>query len=74
MVSSSVAFSRRKRRLLGHYGSSAQHVEELVILARHHRLNLRKSVSGHIPLSDAQEAVRRLAGGADSQVRLVLCP
>jgi threonine dehydrogenase-like Zn-dependent dehydrogenase len=73
-LTSSVAFSRRKRRLLGHYGSSALQVEELVTLVRHHRLDLRRSVSGRIPLRDAAEAVRILSEGKNGQVRLVLRP
>lgn len=73
-LTDSVPFSRRNRRLLGHYGSAANHVEELVTLTRHHRLDLTRSVTGHLPLRDAETAVRRLASGDGSQVRLVLEP
>lgn len=73
-LTGSIPFSRRKRRLLGHFGSSAEHVEELVTLTRHHRLDLTKSVTGRLPLRDAETAVRRLASGDGSQVRLVLEP
>lgn len=73
-LTGSVPFSRRKRRLLGHYGSSPEHVEELVTLTRHHRLDLSRSVTGRLPLREAETAVRRLASGDGSQVRLVLEP
>lgn len=73
-VPNNVLFSVRKQKLLGHYGSVPQHVEELVALAGYHRLDLSKSISGHIPLADAPEAVRRLADKVDDPIRLILVP
>lgn len=73
-IGNSLQFSVQRQRILGHYGSQPHHVEELVVLARHHRLDLAKSISGHIPLADAPEAVQRLAGKVGDPVRLILVP
>jgi threonine dehydrogenase-like Zn-dependent dehydrogenase len=73
-VTEGTRFSVRRHRLLGHYGSLQQHVEELVGLVGHGRLDFSRSISGHIPLADAKEAVRRLAEKVDNPIRLVLVP
>jgi D-arabinose 1-dehydrogenase-like Zn-dependent alcohol dehydrogenase len=73
-VTGGTLFSVRGQRLLGHYGSAPRHVEELVALAGYGRLDFSRSISGHIPLADAQEAVRQLAEKVDNPIRLVLVP
>jgi len=73
-VHDSVAFSRREQKLLGHFGSAPEHVEELVALARHHRVDFTKSVSAHIKLANADQAVQQLADKTDNPIRLVLIP
>jgi threonine dehydrogenase-like Zn-dependent dehydrogenase len=73
-VTNSVAFSSAGHRLLGHYGSTAQHVEDLVALTGYHRLDFTKSISAHIPLADAKDAVRRLEEKAGDPIRLILVP
>lgn len=70
----SVPLSTRRLSIVGHYGSFPTHVEELVALAGRHRLDFSKSISGHIPLADADEAVRRLAQKDGDPIRLVLVP
>jgi threonine dehydrogenase-like Zn-dependent dehydrogenase len=73
-ITNSVPFSTQRHRLLGHYGSGRPHVEELVALARHGRLDLAKSISGHLPLADAPDAVRQLAEKTNDPIRLILVP
>ena len=73
-ITNSVPFSALGHRLLGHYGSGRPHVEELVALARHRRLDLAKSISGHVALADAPDAVRQLAEKTNDPVRLILVP
>jgi threonine dehydrogenase-like Zn-dependent dehydrogenase len=73
-ITNSVPFSARQHRLLGHYGSGRPHVEQLVALARHGRLDLAKSISGHLPLADAPDAVRQLAEKTNDPIRLILVP
>jgi hypothetical protein len=52
----------------------AEHVQQLVALARHGRLPLAGSVSDVLPLSQAGEALERLATKQGDAVRLVLRP
>jgi D-arabinose 1-dehydrogenase-like Zn-dependent alcohol dehydrogenase len=73
-ITNGTLFSVRSHALLGHYGSSPQHVEELVALAGYHRLDLSRSISDHIPLADAADAVRRLTEKVDDPIRLILVP
>ncbi|WP_409328413.1 zinc-binding dehydrogenase [Trujillonella humicola] len=67
-------FSYFGQRILGHYGSEPQHVEQLVRLVRHGRLDLSRSISGTLPLADAARGVERLARKEGDPIRLVLHP
>ena len=67
-------FSYFGQRILGHYGSAPGHVEELVALVRHHRLDLSRSISGTLPLTDAADGVARLANREENPIRLVITP
>lgn len=73
-VTNSPAFSVRRTRLVGHYGSSPHHVEELVSLAAHGRIDFSRSISGHVSLAHAEQAVRQLADKVGDPIRLVLVP
>jgi threonine dehydrogenase-like Zn-dependent dehydrogenase len=67
-------FSYFGQRLLGHYGSEPQHVEQLVRLVRHGRLDLSRSISGTLPLADAARGVEQLERKEGSPIRLVIQP
>ena len=69
-----IGFSVRGQRLLGHYGSTPEDVEALVGLTAYHRLDFADSISGHIPLTEAADAVRMLATRTGDPIRLVLIP
>jgi D-arabinose 1-dehydrogenase-like Zn-dependent alcohol dehydrogenase len=73
-ITNGTMFSVRGNSVRGHYGSSAAHVEELVALTGYHRLDLSRSISAHIKLADAQDAVHRLAEKIGDPVRLILTP
>jgi D-arabinose 1-dehydrogenase-like Zn-dependent alcohol dehydrogenase len=73
-VTQGTAFSVGGHKLLGHFGSSAQHVEDLVALAGHHRLDFSKSISAHFGLAQADAAIRQLATKTGDPIRLVLIP
>ncbi|GHC42023.1 zinc-binding dehydrogenase [Streptomyces cinnamoneus] len=73
-VSESIAFSYREQSVLGHYGSAPFHVDELVALARLHRLDLGRSISDTLPLAEAAAGVERLQKKEGAPVRLVLIP
>jgi D-arabinose 1-dehydrogenase-like Zn-dependent alcohol dehydrogenase len=74
VVKDSVAFSFAQQSVVGHYGSAPEHVLQLVSLARLHRLRLTRSISGRLPLSEAEKGVAQLASKVGSPIRLVLVP
>jgi threonine dehydrogenase-like Zn-dependent dehydrogenase len=73
-ITRSVPFTVAKHRLLGHYGYAPEDVVKLVSLAGYGRLDLSKSISAHIPLADAADAVRQLAEKVNNPIRLILVP
>ncbi len=73
-ISQSIAFSFKRNQIRGHYGSQPQHVEELVRLAASGRLDLAPSISGHLPLAKAAEAIGRLERKIEDPIRLILVP
>ncbi|MFF5477698.1 zinc-binding dehydrogenase [Streptomyces sp. NPDC012935] len=73
-VADGTAFSLLGHRICGHYGSTPEHIVQLVRLASTGRLDLGPSVSALIPLSEAASAVERLANKIGDPIRLVLTP
>ncbi len=73
-ITGGTAFSFFKQQLRGHYGSSAEHVRELVKLQRLHRVEFARSVSAVMPLADAQKAVHALESKQGNPIRIVLKP
>ncbi len=73
-ITKGTQFSYLQQRILGHYGSGPGHVDELVALIRHHRLDLAASISGTLPLVDAAKGVERLATKEGNPIRLILQP
>ncbi|NMO20531.1 alcohol dehydrogenase catalytic domain-containing protein [Pyxidicoccus fallax] len=73
-IGDSIGFSYRQQKLLGHYGSEPEHVEQLVNLARGHRLDFARSISGLVPLADAADGVERLRQKHGNPIRLILKP
>jgi D-arabinose 1-dehydrogenase-like Zn-dependent alcohol dehydrogenase len=73
-ITNGTTFSVRNHKLLGHYGSAPQHVEQLVALAGYHRLDFSRSISGHIELAKAADAVRQLNDKTGDPIRLILVP
>ena len=73
-IADGIRFTVRGHRLLGHFGSTPEDVEALVALTSYHRLDFAASISGHVPLADAADAVRMLADRVGDPVRLVLVP
>ncbi|GAA2435445.1 zinc-binding dehydrogenase [Streptomyces macrosporus] len=73
-ISDGTAFSYFQQQVLGHYGSSEEHVAQLVELVRRHRVEFSRSVGGTFPLAEAQEAVDRLLRKEGNPVRLILKP
>lgn len=73
-ITGGIGFSFFQQQLRGHYGSQPEHVTELVTLRRLHRLDLARSVSAVLPLSEAPDAVRALETKQGNPIRLVLRP
>ena len=70
----STLFAYQGNQVRGHYGSGPESVDQLIRLASTGRLDLAPSISGHIPLADAAEAVTRLEHKTGDPIRLVLVP
>lgn len=62
------------QQIRGHYGSGPDDLAVLIGLVGHGRLDLAKSISDVLPLSEAVEAVDRLENKVGNPVRLVLKP
>ncbi|HME81171.1 MAG TPA: zinc-binding dehydrogenase, partial [Candidatus Eremiobacteraceae bacterium] len=73
-VTDSVGFTIRGNQIRGHFGSSFQHVDQLIALASNGRLDVGPSISAHIPLAEAADAVDRLEKKIGDPIRLVLVP
>ncbi|MFJ6409426.1 zinc-binding dehydrogenase [Streptomyces hydrogenans] len=73
-IADSIGFCFNVNQVRGHYGSEPEHVEQLVGLAAAGRIDLGPSVSAHVPLADAAEAVARLEKKIGDPIRLVLTP
>ncbi|WP_324194544.1 zinc-binding dehydrogenase [Nocardia blacklockiae] len=73
-ISGGTAFSFFQQQLRGHYGSSPEHVTELVRLQSLHRVDFARSVSAVLPLADAEKAVHALEAKQGNPIRLVLKP
>jgi threonine dehydrogenase-like Zn-dependent dehydrogenase len=73
-VPNSIAVSVRGTKILGHYGSHPGAVERLIDLIRYGRLDLSRSISGTLPLSEAPAAVKALTNKKDNPIRLILTP
>ncbi len=73
-VADSIDFCLNVRQIRGHYGSEPEHVEQLLGLAAAGRIDLGPSVSAHIPLAEAADAVARLEKKIGDPIRLVLIP
>lgn len=73
-IASDSTFNYLQQALLGHYGSEAEHVEQLVALAGQGRLNLAASISDVLPLAEAEQAVARVQSKQGNPIRLILHP
>ncbi len=73
-VSHATRFSYLQQQILGHYGSGAHDVTDLVALYDLKRIEFSRSVSRVMPLAEAADAVRMLAAKEGDPVRIVLKP
>ncbi len=67
-------FTYRRQSITGAYGSTPEHVLELVRFTRFGRLDLSGSVSAVLPLARAEEALADLVAKRGNPIRIVLTP
>lgn len=74
MLGSSEDIGYRGLRLEGHLGYRRRHLEEVLTLVRHRRLDLSRSVSARYSLANVVEAVDHLRTKRGNPIRVVLEP
>lgn len=73
-ISEGLTFNYLGKQVRGHYGGTPESVTELVQLAAVGRLDLAPSITDHIPLADAADAIHRLENKIGDPIRLILVP
>ena len=74
VIPSDMAFTYMRTQIMGHYGSDAHHVRELIEFVRQGKLDLSHSISEVLPLESAAEALDKLANKVGNPIRIVLKP
>ena len=74
VIPNDMALTYMRTQIMGHYGSEAHHVTELIELAASGRLDLSHSVSEVMPLESAAQALDKLANKVGNPIRIVLKP
>jgi D-arabinose 1-dehydrogenase-like Zn-dependent alcohol dehydrogenase len=69
-----VFFGLQSQSLLGHLGYQRRHLDELVRLVAHGRLDISGSVSGLLPLEQVADGVEQLTSKRGDPIRLVVRP
>jgi len=74
VIPNDMAFTYMRTQIMGHYGSEAHHVRELIEFTADGRLDLSHSVSQILPLEQAGQALDTLANKVGNPIRIVLKP
>lgn len=74
VIPSDMAFTYMRTQIMGHYGSEAHHVRELIEFVSQGKLDLSHSISEVLPLASAAEALDKLANKVGNPIRIVLKP
>ena len=74
VIPNDMAFTYMRTQIMGHYGSEAHHVRELIEFTRDGRLDLSQSVTEILPLEQAGHALDTLAKKIGNPIRIVLKP
>ena len=74
VIPNDMAFTYMRTQIMGHYGSEARHVRELIEFTRDGRLDLSHSVTQVLPLEQAGQALEILANKIGNPIRIVLKP
>ncbi|MGW2034209.1 zinc-binding dehydrogenase [Streptomyces sp. NPDC001811] len=73
-ITEGLTFNYLQKQVRGHYGGFPESVSELVRLTAAGRLDLAPSITDHIPLVEAADAVHRLENKIGDPIRLILAP
>nr|WP_242423814.1 zinc-binding dehydrogenase [Frankia sp. EI5c] len=73
-IRDSTTFSYMKHRIIGHFGSTAEVVPQLVDLVENGRLDFSRSITDVLPLAKASVAVQRMHTKEGNPLRLILQP
>ncbi|MGP9022403.1 zinc-binding dehydrogenase [Streptomyces sp. BR1] len=68
------AFTRDRHAVTGHLGYRKEHIQQLVDLVAAGRLDISRSVSAQLPLTEIAEGVRRLEEKDGNPIRIVIRP
>ncbi|OAR26887.1 zinc-binding dehydrogenase [Streptomyces sp. ERV7] len=68
------AFTRDRHSVTGHLGYRKEHIEQLVDLVAAGRLDISRSISAELPLSEIAEGVRRLEHKEGNPIRILVRP
>lgn len=74
VIPNDMAFTYMRTQIMGHYGSEAHHLRELVEFARDGRLDLSRSITQVMPLEMAAQALSDLANKVGNPIRIILKP
>lgn len=74
VIPNDMAFTYMRTQIMGHYGSEAHHVRELIEFVAQGKLDLSQSVTEVMPLEKAAEALAKLANKVGNPIRIVLKP
>ena len=74
VIPNDMAFTYMRTQIMGHYGSEAHHVRELIEFTADGRMDLSHSVSQVLPLEQAGQALDTLANKVGNPIRIVLKP
>ena len=74
VIPNDMAFTYMRTQIMGHYGSEAHHVRELIDFAGDGRLDLSHSVTQVLPLEQSGQALDTLANKVGNPIRIVLKP
>jgi D-arabinose 1-dehydrogenase-like Zn-dependent alcohol dehydrogenase len=73
-ITEGLTFNYLAKQVRGHYGGFPESVSELVRLASTGRLDLAPSITDHVPLTEAADAIHRLERKTGDPIRLILVP
>ena len=73
-LENTAALIRTAKRVIGHYGATKEHIQEIIRLVHFGRLDISDSVSDVLPLDQYSQALETLESGSGKHIRFVLQP